>query len=363
MTTKNGMFIGLLQIDAKNVVISAKIPMINATEEAEWEGKTLEDLFLQKEGVTLARLEKARRERSEIDCLLPNNRPAQLFLADRADQQGLYFVYVLFTEEESIGQNTMAHASFRTTLASVISGFAHEVRNPLAAMMSLTEGVLARSPLDNYTEQSLHKITKLIGRIENLLKNTLNYGKPKPPNLEWHQINQLIDETIESVQLSLHTQSTFQQRLTPKVIPVYIDSMHAVSVLTNLLTNAIQSTESAQEISIHSHSPTSDSSVPLGFIAIDISDEGEGVPLSLQERIFEPFFTTKARGTGLGLALARDLARINGGDLLLLRSSPAGSTFRFLLRIRAPMTVRVESKAALVPALLALSEMTSLVSL
>ena len=63
-------------------------------------------------------------------------------------------------------------------------------------------------------------------------------------------------------------------------------------------------------------------------------DDGPGIPENVAPRIFEPFFTTKATGTGLGLALARDLARMNGGDLRLHHSSAEGTVFRLLLPTR-----------------------------
>ena len=66
-------------------------------------------------------------------------------------------------------------------------------------------------------------------------------------------------------------------------------------------------------------------------IAIDVLDLGHGVNETIQSNIFEPFFTTKSDGTGLGLALAREMARLNAGDVILSHSSQQGSTFRLYL--------------------------------
>ena len=346
MNTKEGILTGSLLVDQDEHVISALLPPLEPEDEKlQWKGLTLRELFLHKEGITLARLELARLEHRGIECRLQNNVRVQLFLSAPRHEHSPSQVHILFMEEEIMEQSAAAHALFRETLASVIAGFAHEVRNPLAAIMSLTEGVLSIPNMEPRALQALYKIPRLIGRVENLLKNTLHYGKPKPPNLQWHQLERLIEEAAESVLLSMRVEGSFRCDRPEHPVPVYTDANHASSILTNLLANALQATQRVDGVSLQVHTQN----IPAGFVAVDVIDNGGGIPPPLQERVFEPFFTTKARGTGLGLALARDLSRINNGDVLLLHSSPNGSTFRYLLRIRAPHATRPESRATLTP--------------
>jgi signal transduction histidine kinase len=122
---------------------------------------------------------------------------------------------------------------------------------------------------------------------------------------------------------------------------VLIDQGHASSILTNLLMNALQAATEPCGVFLNVQTG---GSVPRGYTAVDISDTGTGVPETLRERIFEPFFTTKAKGTGLGLPLARDLARMNGGDVRLLASSSSGSTFRVFIRNQPNIPGRSDSQ-------------------
>jgi nitrogen-specific signal transduction histidine kinase len=323
MNHPNGIFVGILRVDTMGVVISVELPPTD--EPLIEQGKNIAETFLHPEGISIALLDRARAAHRGVACQLQNHAWVQLFLSGSPSKEGHANVYVFFSEE----QNTTAHTKFRWTLACVIAGFAHEVRSPLASIMSLAEWVAAQRNIEQASLQALYKIPKLVGRIDNLLESLLQYGKPTPPQQQWHQLGQLLQNVVDSFHLSMRPKGILRLPPIPS-IPIYTDANHTTSILTNLLTNALQATSSADKITIEIHTPPA--LTPAGFVAVDVIDSGYGISQDIQEHIFEPFFTTKTRGTGLGLALSRDLARMNGGELLLLRSSPSGSAFRYLLR-------------------------------
>ncbi|TNE50939.1 MAG: hypothetical protein EP343_06365 [Deltaproteobacteria bacterium] len=227
-----------------------------------------------------------------------------------------------------------AETRLRATIGSIIAGFAHEVRNPLAATLSLVEGIMALEE-DSETMQPLSRIPVHVERIENLIKEALSYGKPRAPQASWHQLHFLIQRSAEMLaQAGIELPaSTFPQEST--VLPVYVDAEQIISVIANLMQNAAEEAGS-DGVMLHvvkEPEKTGDYSLRWNgaLVALDVMDRGGGVDPSLIDTLFEPFVTSKSKGTGLGLAIARDLALLNGGNLYLRKTSPEGSTFRLLL--------------------------------
>ncbi len=216
---------------------------------------------------------------------------------------------------------SLARVRLRNTVESVIAGFAHEVRNPLAAILSLTEVALAKVPT---LDSELVRIPGLVARVESLIKQALAYSRPKPPNRTLHQVDFLIERSMSllrprdtPVQLELVSDDD-------DLPPVMVDLLQAEQVLVNLLENALDAANSRVSIVARA------GQTPVASVCLEVSDDGPGVQADIVQRIFEPFFTTKAHGTGLGLAIARDLARLNGGDLRL-DSSRVRTTFALYL--------------------------------
>ena len=114
------------------------------------------------------------------------------------------------------------------------------------------------------------------------------------------------------------------------------------SKLLNLILNALDATEEGARITISTSIPHKDG-IPESWISIQISDEGHGIKPEEQKQIFQPYFTTKSTGTGLGLFVCRQLAQQTlRGDIRLVKSSTAGTTFELLLPIiETPVDVSV----------------------
>ena len=202
----------------------------------------------------------------------------------------------------------------------------------MSAIISLAEGCISPD-LDEETAWALGRIPYLVERISSLIKTALSYGRARPPNLEWHQLGMLIKQSIS---LLFSPNEELPSGLLPSQslmsIPVYVDQEQIVSVLTNLLQNAFQEAGIERvQLQIHKSPPLMGEAYYYcrkPVVALDVIDFGRGIPESIQQDIFKPFFTTKNNGTGLGLAFARDLARRNNCEVVLLKSSEKGSVFR-----------------------------------
>ncbi len=224
-----------------------------------------------------------------------------------------------------IERTALAAVQLRSTIQSIIAGFAHEVRNPLAAILSISEAAIQSKATTLSGYNDLARIPELVGRIESLIQQAYDYSKPALPKKTAFHVSHLISRAIEMIQPKYNNISISHSTAEPlPLLKVDVDQIERT--LINLLDNAASAARSSVKIM------TRGAQVNRGLaVILDIHDDGPGIPEIIQQRIFHPFFTTKAKGTGLGLAIARDLARINGGDLRLGRSTAEGTVFRLLL--------------------------------
>ncbi|MFT3710902.1 MAG: ATP-binding protein [Archangium sp.] len=215
---------------------------------------------------------------------------------------------------------SLARVQLRNTVESIIAGFAHEVRNPMAAILSLTEVAMQQhAGLDSV----LVRIPGLVTRVESLLKHALAYSRPKPPKRSLHQVDFIV-ERATSLLRPRDTPVELSFDSADDLPPVVVDLLQAEQVLVNLLENALDAARTQVSVTAR------EGHTPVASVCLEVTDDGPGVPPDVAPRIFDPFFTTKAHGTGLGLAIARDLARLNGGDLRL-RMGGGKTTFELYL--------------------------------
>ena len=275
------------------------------------------------------------RVRMTVYAMTPQDHPGYPFtmlgyLEELAPGQLPDLLHVGFVNLDELEE--CAEINLRETVGSILAGLAHEIRNPLAAIVSLTEGVLSLD-LDEDVAGALERIPGLVDRIERMLQSARAYLRPDPPQMAWHRLGFIVSRALALLSHGPELERSFQLGLTEAALPVFVDFEHAVSILTNLLDNAVQLV-GPERVALDVRRIEREANGEEAVVAIDIVDEGPGVPGDIQARIFEPFFTRRAGGTGIGLALARDLARINGGDVFLKKTSPQGSTFRVLFPSR-----------------------------
>ncbi len=233
-----------------------------------------------------------------------------------------------------VERTALAAVQLRSTIQSIIAGFAHEVRNPLAAILSIIESAIQKNEASAVPSEDLKRIPALVGRIESLIRQAHDYSRPAQPVKKEAAPSIFIKDAIEMVQ-SRYKHITIQRDLDEALPQVHIDVRQVERTLINLLDNACYAARSRVTV-VARRTRTSST------VVIEVRDDGPGIAENVAPRIFEPFFTTKATGTGLGLALARDLARMNGGDLRLHHSSTEGTVFRLLLPTR-PKAAAIKS--------------------
>src|SRR5450631_3557316 len=193
----------------------------------------------------------------------------------------------------------------------VLSGIAHEVRNPLGGL-ELYAGLL-RDALGEQPErlEEVHRIEREVGHLKTVVNEFLEFARRPPPNLEAVELAPLFDEVRELTRAASGATITVD---VPPALRVRADAGQLRQVLL-----------AARVITL-----PGDPEGGVG-VRIEVRDDGPGVPAALREQIFTPFFTTREKGTGLGLAFVREIVRDHGGDVVVRDAPGGGSVFSFEL--------------------------------
>lgn len=220
-------------------------------------------------------------------------------------------------------QETLVRKERLAMLGQLSSGVGHELRNPLGVMTNAIyylKAVLADPPpnVREYLDILQQQVT-LSGKI---VGDLLDFARSKPPQRASVRLREATEAEVgrfgqaDGIQLAVDV---------PDVLPpVLVDRTQLGQVLINLLTNAAQAVEGNGRIELRARAVD-------GVVRLDVSDDGPGIAPANLDKVFEPLFTTKARGIGLGLAVSRQLARANGGDLTVDSVEGQGATFHLTL--------------------------------
>ncbi|NLF17388.1 MAG: HAMP domain-containing histidine kinase, partial [Lentisphaerae bacterium] len=212
------------------------------------------------------------------------------------------------------------------------AGLAHETRNPLNLVRGITQIVASDEGVPAPRRQQLQAAIEEVDRITARLNEFIDYTKPREPRPEPVAPTAVARDVARTLQTDLEDKHlTFDCPDLPTT--VLADPTMLRQVLFNLILNAVQAVPEGGHIGLRLavHGRTAD---------LDVIDDGPGVPEHARTEIFRPYFSLSAKGSGLGLAVVRQIALAHGWDLSCLGREPAGSIFRI-----AGMATRQDSAA------------------
>ncbi|MFH1437195.1 MAG: ATP-binding protein [Pseudomonadota bacterium] len=217
------------------------------------------------------------------------------------------------------------------SLGQLSAGIAHEINNPLTAVLSYSSLLLEKAQTEK-DKRWLEVIVSEAKRCRNIVAGLLEFARQSPPEKMVSQVNGIIERAISLVE---HKESfhniAIKQSLDPDLPRAKIDREQIYQVLTNLIINAGDAMEGKGTLTVGSRIHTIESNVSNSrhFIEISIEDTGCGIPQQNLERIFDPFFTTKGPtvGTGLGLSICFGIIKRHGGNIAVHSAPGEGSTF------------------------------------
>lgn len=224
-------------------------------------------------------------------------------------------------------------------LAAALKGLAHELRNPLAGLKGAAQLLARRAETrpDNDDERALTALIESeVGRLATLLDRLL---VPAPPRaFEPLNIHAVLERVLKLAEADAGWAVRLARDYDPSLPELAGDADRLTQALWNLVRNAIEAGAATVTLRTRAeHAVRIGGTVHPLALRLEVVDDGRGVPEELAERIFLPLVTGRAEGTGLGLALAQQVAREHGGSLAY-RSRPGHTVFTLLLPLGAEET-------------------------
>ena len=218
-------------------------------------------------------------------------------------------------------------------LGRMTGSIAHEIRNPIAAMRLKAENALAGAPARQ--PDALRAIVGQIDRLEGLVQSLLGLVQPLALAPREVALAAWLDERAASVEARAAGAGVALVVRRDGPVSAVFDPVHAARAIDNLLDNAVRHTPRGGRVTLAAlrDEPAVAGRAPAP-LRLRVDDTGSGVDEAVQAQLFEPFATGRADGTGLGLALAREVALAHGGDLRHVALDP-GSRFELELPWRA----------------------------
>jgi PAS domain S-box-containing protein len=256
----------------------------------------------------------------------------------RDEQNTVNSVVVVMTDitDAALMQAKLAHAERMATLGRLVSGVAHEVNNPLAAILGFTDLLLENPAVPANAQEDLRIILHETQRTKDIVQDLLSFARQRPVKRELLYVGVILKQTtkLRSYDLQSHGVEVMEE-FDEELPAVMGDFQQLQQVFLNILNNAYDAIEESGRrgkirLKTQSHQH---------FIEISLQDNGTGI--TDVDRIFDPFYTTKqtGKGTGLGLSICYGIVRAHGGEIQCWNNPDGvGSTFSIRIPIAAEAT-------------------------
>jgi C4-dicarboxylate-specific signal transduction histidine kinase len=227
-------------------------------------------------------------------------------------------------------QNELARAARIMTVGELTSSIAHEINQPLAAVMSNAEAALnwlrRNPPALPEARESVAAIVAAGGRAGDIIVRIRSLIKRGSPHLTTLNINEVVDGVLATARAGFKTHDVVIERRLESGLPAVLgDRIQLQQLVSNLLNNAAEAM--ADVFDRPRKLVVCTRRTPDNGIAIAIEDSGSGLADADATRLFQPFYSTKAEGTGMGLSICRSIAESHGGKIAAAPSSPFGTIF------------------------------------
>jgi two-component system, NtrC family, sensor kinase len=226
-------------------------------------------------------------------------------------------------------QAKLMHTEKMAALGQLVSGVAHEVNNPLAAIVGFTDLLLENPAVPDEAKEELRVILQEAQRTRVIVQNLLSFARHMPAQREPVRVNTVLRQTLQLRSYDFSNHGVLMVERYAEELPFTIGDPHQLQqVFLNILNNAY---DAIQEVRRPGKMEIATSHRD-GYVEIAFRDNGPGI--SHPERIFDPFFTTKevGKGTGLGLSICYGIIQAHHGEITA-RNNPDGIGCTFLVRL------------------------------
>jgi C4-dicarboxylate-specific signal transduction histidine kinase len=221
-------------------------------------------------------------------------------------------------------------------MGEMAAGLAHELNQPLQAVVNYARGsvrrLLRRNEKDEELLSALRQISEEANRAAEIIRRVRGFVHKRNPQAVKVSVNGLIEEVV------LLSKAEIQQRHAAVVfdlasdLPAVVgDLIQIEQVMLNLVRNGLEAMDEVPELTGDRRLWIKTERHGDGHVQVSVQDRGKGIAKNDLEKIFEPFFTTKPEGMGMGLAISRSIIQAHGGQLWAAANQDLGCTFHFTL--------------------------------
>lgn len=234
---------------------------------------------------------------------------------------------ILITIDDVTEEITLLEEKRRTESLKILgiftTGVAHEIRNPLTSIKGFTQ-ILEKRFYDKEEERKyISIILDEIKRLENLINDLLQYGRPSPPNKIQFYLSKVLKDSISLLNDKIKEKNIIVEEDYSYDPKFNFDPKQMEQVALNLILNSIESSDFGGKIVIRTKKYEEG-------VLLEVKDFGFGIREEDREKIFTPFFTTKEKGTGLGLAITQKLVEMHNGNIWFNSDKKGTSFFVYL---------------------------------
>jgi PAS domain S-box-containing protein len=247
-------------------------------------------------------------------------------------------------------QEELVRGEKLAVLGQLSGSVGHELRNPLGVMSNAVYFLkMVLTDADETVREYLDIIKKEIDNSLYIITDLLDFARTRPPRTTTITTRQLTEESLN--RCAIPENVALQTEIPDNLPRLRVDPLQIGQVLTNFITNAVQAMPDggalrisarlvgaglvpAQSLPAHEQEGQPQGlPLPPDFIAISVTDNGEGITPENMKKLFQPLFTTKAKGIGLGLVVCKNLVEANNGRIKVESEPAKGTTFTVLLPI------------------------------
>ena len=233
------------------------------------------------------------------------------------------------TKELKKMQANLIQSEKLASLGKLSASIAHEINNPLGGILIYAHLLLEDLKEGDPARENIEKIIKETTRCKNIVKDLLEFARPKEPKLESVNIHDIIDKALDLVTQKAEFQNVSISKNFSNNIPnISVDKDQLLQVFVNIIMNACEAMKGNGKLTLKT-------SYDKEWVTTEVIDSGCGMNEEVRKKIFEPFFTTKevGKGTGLGLAVSYGIITRHGGKIEVESEPGKGANFRIILPV------------------------------
>ncbi len=253
-----------------------------------------------------------------------------------ADEVGMAFNEML--DELRTQQDFVARTTALASMGEMTSSIVHEMRNPLSSVKMNLQALSRSLEPGNPNTEVAEIASNQIARIENMLTDLLQFGRPvsiQKTEVFFEDLVQactrIAGDTMREKEIRCEADCALDESV------LFVDEEQMCRALSNLILNAVQASPAQSEVRV----TLRPSRRGERFVDIDVEDSGPGLTEMALKKVFQPFFTTKPGGTGLGLANVKKIVELHGGSASAENAEPGGAVFRITIP-RAAHSVQLD---------------------